>query len=199
MRDQELNLLVSLVPITKVSIEAEDKGGDYITLEGLQEDDSRKWWFSTEKGIILGVNPIKGEPGRGAFAEWVFDLGHLPNNLAEVCLKIVTFRTHGGLHTEPGIAEKAIQEGQPKQGRLLIDGQMVDGIDLMKPMAHGLDYGFNRLDPYPITYWVKRCIEGRRPLMVRVQVDEGVAWDIDWIELRPFVFLPLDLNLLFRP
>lgn len=187
----EISLLMPLIPITKAGIEAE-AGGDFLIFKFLPDGDPREKWFSTRNGIVLGENPAKGEPGKGAFAEWVFDLSELPDNLAEVYLKIVTFRTHGGLHSKPEIAEEAIRRNQPKQGQLFINGQMVDGVNLMKPMSHGLDYGFNRLDPYPITLRVKECQREGKPLKIKLEVDPLVRWDVDWVKIRPFVSLSLD-------
>jgi hypothetical protein len=176
--------LKRLVPIIKAGTEA-DAGGDYISLHNLSAEDPRRKWFSTSSLIVLGVSPKKRE-GKGGYAEWEFAIPARPE-FVEVYLRIITFRTHGGLHTPPKIAEEAISAGQPKEGRLFINGKLVDAIHLMKPMFHGLDYGFNRLDPYPIIPWVRDCQKGKKNLRIKIEVDPSVYWDIDWLKLEPFI------------
>jgi len=51
-------------------------------------------------------------------------------------------------------------------------------------MQYGEDYGFNRLDAYPITDWLNDSRHKGGMLKVRLSVDEHVFWDVDEIRIE---------------
>jgi len=173
--------------IRKTGVDCE-MHGDFITLSKLKSDDERRQWFASNDTIILGVNINPNLEGNGGSAKWEFDISQLPKNLVSAHLKIITFRTHGGLHTPAKIAEEAINKGCPKKGCVFINDEPVDNIHLMKQMPYGKDYGFNRIDPYPITNWIKKCQkDGKHSFTVTLQVDPQVYWDIDEVSIESLV------------
>ena len=67
------------------------------------------------------------------------------------------------------------------------DFQLVDNIDIVRQMQYGEDYGFNRLDAYPITDWLNDSRHKGGMLKVRLSVDEHVFWDVDEIRTESIV------------
>jgi hypothetical protein len=153
--------------------------------------DDQKTWLPMDSTIILGCNP-KDEKDE-CMVEWNFDVSQLlKKNLVAAHLKITTFRTTGGLHINP---VDMLANGPNKQGRLFLNDKMVDNIDLIKAMPCGTDYGFNRLDAYPILSFIRQMKKkGETVLKVKLEVDKKVCWDIDEISLESLTYKTTELN-----
>jgi len=188
-------------PINLSGIEGEPKG-DYTLGKDLPQEE----WHTTEV-IVLGCNykkyKFEHELGQEGEAIWEFNISHLPKKeeIVGADLRIITFRTHGGLHIpfrSPFLVSNGKgnlilrkQNGDFYRGELSLavgneDFQCVDKINIVKPMSHGDDYGFNRLDPYPIVNWLLKARESGK-LKVKLRVDAGVFWDVDGIRIESIV------------
>ena len=55
--------------------------------------------------------------------------------------------------------------------------------------THGTDYGFNRIDPYPISKWVKELKRHyENDLRIKLAVDSDVVWDVDQISIEDIIY-----------
>lgn len=98
--------------------------------------------------------------------------------LVDMTLKIETVRTHGMLHTPH----------QGKSASVILNNEVVDKIYLVKPHPHGEDFGVDSRRPFPVFRYIKR--EGREAVQrvgIRIEVDDGVSWDVDRVVLEPIV------------
>jgi len=89
-------------PITKKGSKCSTKEGDVTFGKELSLDEKEKYGYA-ETVVILGSNPqnkLDHEKGRRGEAIWEFDISPLPKKeeIVSANLRIVTFRTHGGLH-----------------------------------------------------------------------------------------------------
>jgi len=147
-------------------------------------------WFS-ENTIILGLRS-DGSKGQGSI-EVAFDVSSFPDSLQSANLKITTFRTHGGLHIPPNEATRP--PDKYKQGNLYINDHLVDNIDLVKETPHGTDFGFNKLEPYPIVNWIEKSKrENNGILKIKLEVDQNVLWDVDEISIEDIIYESKELK-----
>ena len=168
-------------------------------------DEKNKMGY-TDRVVILGDDysryKFDNMQGRGGEAVWEFDISSLPKKeeIVGADLRIVTFRTHGGLHIPEQFATKDAsgklklrkKNGEYYRGELwLAVGNepftCVDSIAIVKQMQHGEDYGFNRLDPYSIVDWLRRARDEGKMLKVKLRVDEHVFWDVNEIRIESIV------------
>ena len=184
IRDKILELLPPLVIVpTDKSNKCE---GHYSFKEDLSKDDKRIDWFRKDT-IIIGMDP-KSDNNKGGSLEINFDVSSLPDSLISADLKITTFRTHGGIHAPQEEAEYFHKKnGDYIKGRLYINNKQVDNIDLVKEMPHGKDFGFNRLEPYPIVKWIKEVKRISRKLKIKLDTDPDVLWDVDEVSIENIV------------
>lgn len=177
-------------PIRKQGIDFKSIEGSYLMRTNADNDYMN--WITMNSTVILGCNPKEKDIG-GCSAEWEFDISQLlKRDLVDAQLRITTFRTTGGLHVNPKELRPA---GSKKQGRLYLNGTLVDNIDLVKIMPNGTDYGYNRLDTYPILSLLLHMKANRQTnLIVKVEVDEKVRWDIDEISLESLTYKITDLT-----
>ena len=124
-------------------------------------------WFHP-KTLILGYDT---EGNRGsAKASFCFKLEGSNLEINEDTQATVTFETeriHGGLHSAMG----------PKKKRAIIkaNGKVLDDFWLVDKMPNGEDYGFQNVGPIPIN----RSFLSRGVLMITVEIEDEMAWDID--------------------
>jgi hypothetical protein len=194
-----LRRLVQLVLIEKPAFSGANKGRlvNIATIDDTKKGEPRREYFMPRETVIFG----KDEKVFSS-AEWTFDIEYLlrycndpkGTTLEKVFLHIRTVRTHGGLHVKPDIGQQAINAGTPKAGRVYVNGTLIDRINLMKPMPHGLNYGFNRLEPWDITDFV-RLYEAKKnkAITIKVETDPEVKWDISSVSLEPWVGVPISI------
>lgn len=192
----ELRELKQLEPAEKLGSEANE--GSLVnasTIDNVDQNDPRRAYYVPEGTIIFGKNKKVSSS-----ADWTFNVQslldylwtHKEIMLVKLLLSIQAERTHAGLHVESWIGQKAIKAGKPKAGRIHVNDSLVNRIDLMKPMFNGLDYGFNKLEPYDITSFFRTCIaENDSFVTIKLEADPNVKWDISKIILDRWVSVPL--------
>lgn len=139
-------------------------------------------------------------------------------------LHINTFRTHAGINInyeiEPEVTENEISQSKDfeivhicfhrrdndngykeykravklKAGNLFINDKRVDNIDIVSKMPTGRYYGFNKVGPYPVIPFIIDSQKRKKSLVVTINVDPGVYWDIDEVRLDSLVIESYDLR-----
>jgi hypothetical protein len=111
----------------------------------------------------------------GGYCVWELELPKdVRKELVDMTLTIETVRTHGLLHTK----EKG------KSASILVNDHPVDKMLLVKEHPYGEHYGVDSRRPLP----VYRFIDREKNLQtIRVETEEGVSWDIDWVTLKPII------------
>ena len=111
----------------------------------------------------------------GGYGMWELSIPkHVRKQLISAYLKIDTIRTHGMLHS-------AIKN---TSASIIVNGQPVDKIYLVKPHPHGEDFGVDSRRPFQILRYIDR---GRDTQTVRIEVDKNVCWDIDEVCIDPII------------
>lgn len=166
--------------------------GPFLKKNKAENEDQKNYWLRLDSTVILGCGQKNEKPGKCA-ATWQFDISKLVRQkLISADLRIVTFRTTGGIHTGSNYKPNSHDF---YQGRLFLNNSLVDNIDLVKQMPYGHDFGFNRLDPYPILNIIEQMKnDGRNCLQVKIEVDENVSWDIDEIRIESIICEKRDLH-----
>jgi len=158
-----------IAPITKEGIEVKEilsKGVDGHV--SATEFSSRK----EQRPNVFTPSTVVLNDGHGL---WELALAaDIRSDLVDATLRIETIRTHGMLHTPT----------RGKYASVYVNDQLLDKIHLVKPHPHGEDFGVNSRRPYPIFKFMDR----KRDIQtVRIDVDEGVYWDIDRVSIEPIV------------
>lgn len=97
--------------------------------------------------------------------------------LVDMTLTIETIRTHGMLHTPP-----FDQTVERRYATILVNGESVDKISLVKPHPHGGDFGVDSRRPFQVFGYIDKTNLVQE---IRINVDDKVLWDIDRITLVP--------------
>ncbi|WP_037287742.1 hypothetical protein [Saccharibacillus sacchari] len=208
----------SLAPIIKRGKDIFNIEGDYVILEMLkdQDNDYRKEWFIPSDKIILGLSRSKEKNGKGCKANWEFDLNPMKNGrVVRAELNIKTSRSNAGLHTSKKLALEALHEVKekkrklPRYAKININKSEVDTIVLLSKMNSQLldsdfpeglesykDFGFNKINSYDLVPYLKE-VRKEDKLLLTVEVDEIVYWDIDSILIENIVLEKYELNQFF--
>lgn len=114
------------------------------------------------------------------YGVWELDVPReVLSQLVDMTLKVETIRTHGMLHTPP--FDRSIER---RYARILVNGDLVDEISLVKPHPHGSDYGVDSRRPFQVFRYINRKDSVQE---IRLEVDNKVLWDIDGITLEPII------------
>lgn len=99
---------------------------------------------------------------------------HIRSRLVSAMLRVDTIRTHGMLHSAVHRAAASV----------LLNGQLVDKIYLVKPHPHGEDYGVDSRRPIQVLRYLDT---GQDTQILRLEVDETASWDVDEVSIEPTV------------
>lgn len=172
--------------------------GPFLTKDKAENGDQKNYWLPLDSTVILGRGQQNEKPEK-CTAIWKFDISQLvKQRLVSADLRIVTFRTTGGIHTG---SQYKPNSHEFYRGRVYVNDHMVDNIDLIKQMPYGCDFGFNRIDPYPILNIIETIKKDKKKkpmskniLQVKISIDENVSWDIDKIRIESIICEKIDLH-----